>query len=137
MSWLKPAGKRALRYGPQAALLWKHAGVPATHAAQRVLADQQARRTALKHADTVEHGAILKVFDQGSRVWVVFSGPDPIACYPPHDGSLDDLVRAADLSKKLTPELYRARQADRSARRKAARLAGAARENLRRRRSKF
>jgi hypothetical protein len=137
MSWLKPVGKRALRYGPQAALVWKHAGKPAAHAAQRIVADQQARRTALKHAETVEQGAILKVFDQGSPVWVVFSGPDPVAAYPPREGELADLVSGADPSKKMTPELFRARKAERSARRKAARLAGAARENLRRRRSNF
>ena len=29
MSWLGPMGKRALKYGPQAQLLWKHAAKPA------------------------------------------------------------------------------------------------------------
>lgn len=137
MSWMKPMGKRALKYGPQAALVWKHAGKPTTLAAQRILAEQSARRTALKHADTVEQGAIVKVFHQGTPVWVVFSGPQPVASYPPRDAQPAELVASADLSKKMTPDQFRAKKAERSARRRAARLAGAARENVRRRRSNF
>jgi hypothetical protein len=52
------------KYGPMVPLLWKTAGKPATDAAQRAFTSHAARNTALRHADTVQMGAILKVYDQ-------------------------------------------------------------------------
>jgi hypothetical protein len=46
-------------------------------------------------------------------------------------------VKSANLSKKMTPDQFRARQAELSARRKAADLVRAGRETVRRRRSNF
>ena len=126
--WLKPVGTRLVRYGPQAQLAWKYAGKPATAAAQRAIGVANARRTALRHAETVVQGAIVKVFDQGAVHWVVYSAGAPIACYPPTSRELSELVRDADLNKLMTPEQFRSRQAELSRRRRAvetARLAGA------------
>ena len=58
MGRMRNVGSKAVRYGPQAAILWKYAAVPVTAAAQRAFAAQVNRRTALKHADTVNAGAI-------------------------------------------------------------------------------
>ncbi|MBA3619910.1 MAG: hypothetical protein H0W56_10040 [Acidothermales bacterium] len=82
MSWLRPVAKNALKYGPHAQQVWKHAGRPAREAAQKAVADWSSRRTALEHADTVIDGSLLSVMHEGRRVWVVFSGDDPIASYP-------------------------------------------------------
>jgi hypothetical protein len=125
------------KYGPMVPLLWKTAGKPATDAAQRAFTSHAARNTALRHADTVQMGAILKVYDQGNPVWVVFSGAAVVTSYPPREDKLDELVKSANLSKKMTPDQFRARQAELSARRKAADLVRAGRETVRRRRSNF
>jgi hypothetical protein len=137
MSWIKPVGKKALKYGPQAQLVWKHAGKPATAAARRAVASAAARRTALRHADTVVQGAILKVFDHGTPLWVVFSGNDVVASYPSSATEPAALVANADESKKMTPDQFRARRAERSPGRRARDAAQLAREELRRRRSTF
>lgn len=125
------------KYGPLVPLLWRTAGRPATDAAQRAFAARAARQTALRHADTVEHGAILKLYDQGNPLWVVFSSSQVVTSYPPRDDKIDDLVASADLSKKMTPDQFRARQAERSNRRKALQLARSGKEVIRRRRSNF
>jgi hypothetical protein len=131
------AGKMLAKYGPLVPLLWKTAGRPATEAAQRAFAVRAARQTAIRHADTVGHGAILKVYDQGNPIWVVFSDSKVVTSYPPRDGKLDDLVASADLSKKMTPDQFRARRAERSKRRKAMEVARSGKEAIRRRRSNF
>jgi hypothetical protein len=137
VSWLRPVGKKAVKYGPQAALVWKHAGKPLTDAAQQALISRQALRTALRHADTVQGGAILRVVDEGTTRWVVFSVGKAISCYPPPDRALADVVEHADLTKTMTPDQFRARQAERSRRRKAAEAAGALTNELRRRRNRL
>jgi hypothetical protein len=107
---MRNVGSKAVRYGPQAAILWKYAAVPVTAAAQRAFAAQVSRRTALKHADTVNAGAILMVMDAGETHWVVFSAGKPVAAYPTSTRSLDELIADANLNKKMTPEQFRARQ---------------------------
>jgi hypothetical protein len=131
------AGKLIAKYGPMVPLLWKTAGRPAAEAAQRAFAVRAARNTALRHADTIAQGAILKVYDQGAAIWVVFSGADIVTSYPPREASVARLVQSADLSKKMTPDQFRSRRAERSARRRALEAARSGRENLRRRRSNF
>jgi hypothetical protein len=131
------AGKMIAKYGPMVPLLWKTAGKPATDAAQRAFTSRNARNTAVRHADTVEMGAILKVYDQGNPVWVVFSGPTVVTSYPPREDKLTELMKSANLAKKMTPDQFRARQAELSARRKALDLARAGRETIRRKRSNF
>jgi len=119
MGRIRNVGTRAVKYGPQAAILWKYAAVPVTAAAQRAFAAQVNRRTALKHADTVNEGAILMVMDAGETHWVVFSAGKPVATYPASPRSLEELIADANLNKKMTPEQFRARQAAASKRQKA------------------
>ncbi len=119
MGWIRPVGTKLVRYGPQAQLVWRHVAAPATTAAQRTFATRSACRTALSHADTVLEGAILKVMHEGAIHWVVFSGGRPVTAYPTSPVSLDELVTHADVAKKMTPDQYRARQADASRTRKA------------------
>jgi hypothetical protein len=116
---IKTVSTKAVKYGPQIALVWKYAAVPVTAAAQRAFAAQLNRRTALRHAETVNGGAILMVMDQGEVHWVVFSGGKPVAAYPSSDKPLDDLIADANLSKKMTPDQFRIRQAEASRRQKA------------------
>jgi hypothetical protein len=116
---MRNIGAKAVRYGPQAAIVWKYAAGPVTAAAQRAFAAQAHRRTALKHADTVTEGAILMVMDNGQTHWVVFSGGKPVAVYPASVRSLDELVEDANLTKKMTPDQFRMRQTEASRRQKA------------------
>jgi hypothetical protein len=119
MGRIRSVGTKAVKYGPQVGLLLKYAAVPVTAAAHRTFAAQANRRTALKHADTVIEGAILMVMVEGEIHWVVFSGGKPVASYPKPAGSLEDLVVDANLAKKMTPDQFRARQAEASRRQKA------------------
>ncbi len=127
-------GAKAVKYGPQAALVWKYAAAPVTAAAQRAFATTANRKTALKHADTVVEGAILMVMDEGETHWVVFSGGKPVAAYPKPSGSLDDLVAHANLSKKMTPDQFRSRQTEASRRQQAVAAARHLSSQLRHRR---
>ncbi len=137
MGWVAPTGKKAAKFGPQAVLLWQHAGRPLTEAAQQALLSRQGRNTALKHADTVRAGALLRVLHEGVTRWVVLSAGKPIACYPSTPARLDDLVEHADLSKSVTPDQLRARLVERSRRRRAIEAAGSLTGELRRRRDRL
>lgn len=137
MSWIPQVGKRALKYGPQAQLAWRHAGKPAADAVQRAVGLRNAQRTALRHADTVVEGAILRAVHNGETFWVVYSGGEPLAAYPQTSASVDEVVTKADLNKLMTPDQLRARQAARSRRRRAAEGARGVKEQLRRRRNGF
>ena len=119
MGRLRNLSTKAVKYGPQAAIVWKYAAVPVTAAAQRAFAAQASRRTALRHADTVNAGAILMVMDHGQTHWVVFSGGKPIAVYPSSERPLDEMVENANLSKMMTPDQFRMRQTEASRRQKA------------------
>lgn len=128
---------KGVKYGPQAAILWKYAAGPVTAAAQRTFAVQANRRTALKHADTVNEGAILLVMDQGESHWVVFSGGKPVAAYPSSAKPLDQLIADANLSKKMTPDQFRSRQVEASRRQKAIGAARQITSQLRNRRDSY
>jgi hypothetical protein len=137
MSWIKPVGTKVVKYGPHARLIFKHAAGPVTDAAKKTFAAQSNRRTALKHADTVNGGAILKVMDQGAIHWVVFSGGKAVACYPPSDKPFDTLLLHVNLAKKMTPDQYRNRQTAASKRQKAIDTAKTFSSQVRRRRDGF
>jgi hypothetical protein len=130
MSWIGPAAKRALKYGPYAAQAWKHLGKPTQAAVQKQASSWAARRTALQHADTMNDGSLLGVMHDGAKVWVVYSGDEPVTAYPSTSKPLADLVAHADLSKRITPEQARERQRIRELRRRA----GARAEQIRPRR---
>jgi hypothetical protein len=133
----KSVGTRALKYGPQAALVWKYAAAPVTAAAQRAFATRTNRRTALKHAETVNEGAILMVLDQGETYWVVFSGGEAVASYPKAPGRVSDLIAHANLSKLMTPDQFRSRELQASRRQKALDVARTMSTQLRRRDDEF
>jgi hypothetical protein len=66
-------------------------------------------RTARAHAGRVRDGTYLDVFVDGVKHWVVWSGDDPVAAYPPLDGDLAEAVRAVDLTKRREPASLRER----------------------------
>lgn len=137
MGWIKPVGTKLVKYGPQAQLVWRHVAAPATEAAQRTFAAQTARRTALRHADTVVQGAILKVMHEGAIYWVVFSAGEPLTAYPTSKTQLGDLVANADVAKLVTPDQFRAKQLEASRKRKALETARTFGSQVRRRRERW
>jgi hypothetical protein len=62
------------------------------------------RRLAVLHADTVVDGTIKKVLIAAQPHWVVWSGDEPVATYPPYEGDLDEALRNVDLAKRLAPD---------------------------------
>ncbi len=120
MSWIPPVSKAALKYGvkygPQAKELWNHAGKQVSAAAKAKLDDRTARRAAFDEAGTVVDGSVLRRAWQGSQVYVVFSGDQPVRAYP-QVAELDQLVANADLGKRQTPEEFRDAQLPAKARR--------------------
>jgi hypothetical protein len=79
---LWPMVKPAVERGRQNALAW---------------------RTARVHADRVRDGSYLDVFIDGVRHWVVWSGNDPVAAYPPVSRDLAEAVAAVDLTRRRRP----------------------------------
>jgi hypothetical protein len=133
MSWIGPAAKRALKYGPYAAQAWKHLGKPTQAAVQKQASSWAARRTALQHADTVTNGSILGVMENGQRVWVVYSGDESVTAYPRTPTPIEQLVAHADLRRRVTPEQAREAQRMRQLRRRASSRARQIRPRRRRR----
>ena len=133
MSNLVPAGRRAaklaIKYGPQAKLVWDKVGKDTVEQARarRVIALD--RRHAVDKARTLTDGWVLRQLDGERVVWVVFSGEEPITSYPDDGVDLGALLKGADLSKRLTPEEYDRRRA----RARAARAVRRARSTVRRR----
>ena len=134
MSNLVPVGRKALKlgvkYGPQAKIAWDTVGKDAVEQAKARRSIAVAKRHAIEKARTLTDGWVLRQIDGEQVVWVVFAGEEPVTSYPPLSGSLDELLRGADLSKRLTPAEYDARRA----RARAARTAARARQVVRRRR---
>lgn len=93
--------KLAVKYGPQAKIAWDNGGRKAAVAATRRARSLTARRKAFAHAATVVDGSVLKVAPSGTTAYVVFSGEQPIATYPPHDLPPALLLAHADLSKRI------------------------------------
>jgi hypothetical protein len=119
MSWMGPAAKKALKYGPHAQQIWKHVGKPAQATARKQWAVWAARRTAVQHADTLADGSVLGVMHDGERYWVVFSADEHVAVYPPTKTPISELVARADLGKRFTPAEVRERQLARELRQAA------------------
>ena len=98
------AVKYGVKYGPHLVVAAKTLKEPATAYAQKVVATQRARKTALAEAGTLKAGSVLKVFQHGEPVWVVYSGEEPIASHPVVEATLAQLVERADLSQRFVPE---------------------------------
>ena len=95
------AVRLATRYGPQ---LWVAAQAlrePAKEATRKVVASEQARRSALGQAKAYADGSILKVYRGDATHWVVFAGDAPVTVHPAADVPLSRLLRSADLTKRI------------------------------------
>lgn len=113
MDYVKAAragAKLAVRYGPQAKLAWDRGGKQAATAAQKRALSLVAARKAYAEAETVRDGSVLRHVVDGISVYVVFAGGQPVHAYPPQTGSLEELVRHADLDRRVAPEQHRQRQ---------------------------
>lgn len=97
--------KLAVKYGPQAKIAWDNGGKKAAAAAAKRARSLTARRKAFAHAATVVSGSVLKVAPAGTTAYVVFSGEQPIATYPPQDLPPELLLVHADLSRRIPAEL--------------------------------
>lgn len=93
--------KVAVKYGPQAKIAWDNGGKKAAISAARRARSLTARRKAIAHAGTVLDGSVLKVAPGGTTAYVVFSGEQPIATYPPQDLPPSALLAHADLSRRV------------------------------------
>lgn len=96
--------KVAAKYGPQAKIAWDNGGKKAAASATRKARSLTARRKAMAHAATVVDGSVLKVAPGGTTAYVVFSGEQPIATYPPLETPYPVLLAHADLDKRVRPE---------------------------------
>ena len=113
--------RRALRDPKFRALLLSLGPAAATMATD--LAKQgRWRQLAVVHADTVVDGSFAKVPFEGEAHWVVWSGDEPIAAYPPHTGDLAEVVKAVDLTKRQRPAELRTRAMRRDAAERAQRI---------------
>jgi hypothetical protein len=93
--------KLAVKYGPQAKIAWDKGGKQATAAATARARSLTARRKAFTHAATVVDGSVLKVAPQGKTAYVVFSGDEPLATYPPVELPHTVLLAHVDLSRRV------------------------------------
>ena len=93
--------KLAIRYGPQAKIVWDRGGRQAASAAAKRAKSLNARRKALAHAAGLVEGTILKIAPTGSPVYVVFSEDVPVATYPQQTLPYAVLLEHADLTKRV------------------------------------
>lgn len=108
---VKSAVVLGAKYGPQVWVASKALREPAKEAAQKVIASEQARRAAFAHARTLSDGSILKVYRGDRAYWVVFTGDTAVTVHPMTDVALTDLIRGADLTKRVhTDERLSAKQ---------------------------
>lgn len=128
MSRLRPSAKSvamtAVKYGPAAKVAWDVVGDQVQESARERAVQARARGRAFRHASTVTAGSVLRVAPFGSVLYVVYSGDEPVACYPPVPQPLAEVVDRADLSRRVRPEdrpAARARARARSARRRLSR----------------
>jgi hypothetical protein len=99
------AGTRlAVKYGPQAKIAWDKGGKQAATAASKRARSLTARRRAFAHAATVVEGSVLRIAPSGTTAYVVFSGDDPIAAYPPQESPFPVLLAHVDLDRRVRAE---------------------------------
>ena len=99
----------AVKYGPQAKIVWDKGGKQATQAAAKRAMTLNSRRKALAHAAGIKDGSILKIAPTGATMYVVFAGDQPIASYPTQDEPFEVLLAHADLDQRVRPEDARRR----------------------------
>lgn len=96
--------KLAVKYGPQAKIVWDKGGKQAAAAATKRALSLNNGRKAFAHARGVVDGSVLKIAPQGSTVYVVFTGDLPIAAYPSQELPFPILLQHADLARRVRPE---------------------------------
>mgnify|MGYP000845447525 FL=1 len=96
--------KLAIKYGPQAKIVWDKGGKQAAAAATKRALSLNNGRKAFAHARGVVDGSVLKIAPQGSTVYVVFTGDLPIAAYPSQELPFPILLQHADLARRVRPE---------------------------------
>ncbi|MFC5677250.1 hypothetical protein [Aeromicrobium endophyticum] len=110
MSWIGPAAKKAVKYGPQAKVAWDKAGRPAAEIAAKKAQTQLQRRKAFAKAATVVEGSVVRLIHAGEPVHVVLAHGEPVEAYPPVDVELPVLLKDADLSAAVTSEEHEAKR---------------------------
>lgn len=110
MSWIGPAAKKAVKYGPQAKIAWDKAGRPAAEVAAKKAQTQLQRRKAFAKAATVVEGSVIRLIHAGEPVHVVLAHGEPVEAYPPVDVELLVLLKDADLTAAVTSEEHEAKR---------------------------
>ena len=110
MSWIGPAAKKAVKYGPQAKIAWDKAGRPAAEVAAKKAQTQLQRRKAFAKAATVVKGSVIRLIHAGEPVHVVLAHGEPVEAYPPVDVELPVLLKDADLTAAVTSEEHEAKR---------------------------
>ena len=110
MSWIGPAAKKAVKYGPQAKIAWDKAGRPTAEIAAKKAQVQLQRRKAFAKAATVVEGSVVRLVHAGEPVHVVMAHGEPVETYPPVDVAMDVLLKDADLTAAVTSEQYEAKR---------------------------
>ena len=110
MSWIGPAAKKAVKYGPQAKIAWDKAGKPAAEIAAKKAQTQLQRRKAFAKAATVVEGSVIRLIHAGEPVHVVLAHGEPVEAYPPVDVELPALLKDADLAAAVTSEEHEAKR---------------------------
>ncbi len=110
MSWIGPAAKKAVKYGPQAKIAWDRAGRPAAEIAAKKAQAQLQRRKAFAKAATVVDGAVLRQMHGGEPVYVVLAHGEPVEAFPSVDIGLTSLVKDADLSAAVPSAAFEAKR---------------------------
>lgn len=93
--------KLAVKYGPLVKVAWDKGGKHATTAAAKRAMTMNSRRRAIAHASGVIDGSMLKIAPEGSTLYVVFTGDQPIAVYPAQKAPLTVLLQHADLDRRV------------------------------------
>jgi hypothetical protein len=96
--------KMGVKYGPQVWFATQALRDPAKEAIGKAVSSEKARRTALAHAASLDDGSILKVYQGDRSHWVVLTGDDAIAVYPPTDLPLEILTEKVDRTKRIRPQ---------------------------------
>lgn len=71
---------------------------------RRQMHQRNHRAMAFEHAAQLIDGSVLPVFDGDTRVYVVFSGPTPVATHPVVRTPMEKLLTHYDLSRRLRPD---------------------------------
>lgn len=98
------AAKLVAKVGPGAIIAWQTVGPVVKDAVEAQQRTWSNRRLAFAKARTVVDGTVLEQLDGDRAVFVVFSGDDPVEAYPKGDKTPTELVRNADMTKRVTPE---------------------------------